>query len=126
MKHFISFLVKKYYNVHNKKMIDTNAESSFLHQERSAMESYVKNFQQNPKELKQQKKIVKALIELVKIHTKIQTLADEKYSLTIYQELSSLVGLPIKVYKDKWVKKHQEFMKQCNLYKQKKKAYEKL
>lgn len=101
-------------------------EDEFLHEEMSAIMSYVSNFSLTKKEKSDYKKIVKVLADLIKINTKIEVLEKEKNSLTSITELYSTVGLDEKKLKEQWSKKNAEYIKQCKTYQEKKKLYKKL
>lgn len=107
-------------------MIDIEREEDFLRQERSAIISYLQNFQISAKEMKEYKKLAKALADLVKIKTKILALEEEKNSLSFIRELMGVLKVDDKKYKDQWSKKHNDYMNQSKLYQQKKKQYTEL
>lgn len=98
-------------------------EQAFLRQQRSAIQSYVKNYTLTPQETREYKKLAKKLAELVAIKTHLDILAAEKQMLSFNMQLMSMVGQDNQSYKEKWSKKHAQFMKETNRYEQKKKSY---
>ena len=98
-------------------------EQAFLRQQRSAIQSYVKNYTLTPQEIREYKNLAKKLAELGAIKTNLDILAAEKQMLSFNMQLMSMVGQDNKPYKDKWSEKHAQFMKQTTKYEQKKKAY---
>lgn len=106
--------------------MDHEAQQEFLHEERSAMESYLMNFNLSKKEKKEQQSFAKKLAELMKLKTKLDVLNIEKNNIQQTREMFKLVGLNEKPLKAQWIKKHEQYMKGCKQYNEKKKLYEKL
>lgn len=104
-------------------MLDLNQETGFLREERSAIGSYFGNFSIKPKETREYKKLAKQLAGLVALKTKLEVLTLEKDMLSFNQELMSMVGGNIDSYKDKWSKKHAQFLKETKNYEKAKKKY---
>lgn len=104
-------------------MVDLDQETLFLRGERSAIGSYLGNVSLTPKETREYKKLAKQLAKLVALKTKLDVLLLEKNMLSFQQELMSMVGGDIRSYKDKWSKKHAQFLKETKNYEKTKKQY---
>lgn len=104
-------------------MVDIQAEEQFLHEERSAIESYLQNVSLPKKEMLEYRRLAKALAELTKIKTKLSSLVEEKDAIISIQELFSVVELDTKALRKEWVKKNKDHLKESKRYETKKMAY---
>lgn len=104
-------------------MLDLYQETGFRREERSAIRSYIGNVSLTPKEAREYMKLSKQLAGLAALKTKLDVLAREKDMLSFNQELMSIAGGNTVSYKDKWSKKHAQFLKETKKYEKAKKKY---
>lgn len=107
-------------------MFDSHEETNFIREEKSAIASYLHNYDLKPSDIKTYKKLVKALFALIKLKTKIEAIHSEMEYLSSYAELFNMVGIDNKKLKEQWSKKNTDYLKQCKIYEQKKKLYNQL